>query len=234
MRVTAKGGTDGGSVVLFWPDNLPEDADAALESDPIELIERLQREGKLIWFRGDGDGDNSVSVYVRSPLPESLARICREEEKIPRLLVKGDGYFGGIEYIFKRDSRRAKGYPHMIEKIVIPEGAYSASVYQADITDHLHASWIAHRVGVRVRRLWRLHSSIAVLSVVGVLCTVITLFFVSWPVWFAISGATGLLLIAAIGISKTSAYRAMVQANDEFVQEFPTYVVVLDDVIPHS
>ena len=50
MKITASGGTDAGNIVLFWPDNLPDDADAALRDDPITLVENLRNEGKLIWF----------------------------------------------------------------------------------------------------------------------------------------------------------------------------------------
>lgn len=52
MKITASGGTDVANIVLFWPVNLPEDADAALNDDPISLIERMRGEGKLIWIHG--------------------------------------------------------------------------------------------------------------------------------------------------------------------------------------
>ena len=40
MKITASGGTDGANIVLFWPDNLPDDADARLNDDPVRVSGR--------------------------------------------------------------------------------------------------------------------------------------------------------------------------------------------------
>lgn len=103
MRLTASGGTDGASIVLFWPDNLPDDADAAINDDPVSLIERLQTKGKLIWFPCGADGGYTVAVYVRADLPPELAPHCKEVDRIASLVVRGNGCFGGMEYVFKHD-----------------------------------------------------------------------------------------------------------------------------------
>ncbi len=126
MKITASGGTDGANKVLFWPENLPEGADEVLRNDPVGLIERLRDEGKLIWFLCDGDGGYSVAVFVGSPAPDRLLSLCKDEENSPRLVVCGDGYFGGMEYMFKNEGSLLNWTVGMIEKMQIPEGTYSA------------------------------------------------------------------------------------------------------------
>src|SRR5581483_9816022 len=124
MKLTATGGTDGASIVLFWPENLPEDADTILQDDPVSLIERMRDEGKLVWFPCEGDGTYTLAIYVRTELPAELQSVLKDEEKYPHLAVRGVGYFGGMEYVFKRDSSFLDKYPHMCEKVEIPPGEY--------------------------------------------------------------------------------------------------------------
>ena len=155
MRVTASGGTDAGNIVLFWPENLPEDADAVARThDIIPLIDQLRKDGKLIWFICDGgDGGFSVAIYVRTAIPEALARLCQDEDNYPKMTVKGDGYFGGLEYIFKRDSSLSAKFPGMLEKVAIPQGTYTAKVYRTAITDVRRQSWLGDHVGKMARLL---------------------------------------------------------------------------------
>ena len=87
---------------------MPENADASIKSDVdggFTLVEELHREGKLIWFPCDGDISCDVTVYVNEPIPEALAKFCHADpdwaqlNNYRRLLVKGDGVFGGIRRI---------------------------------------------------------------------------------------------------------------------------------------
>lgn len=101
MKITASGGTDVAGIVLFWPDNLPAVADFALRDNPVALIETLQEQGKLIRFPCDGDGGYTLAVFVREDIPDELRSCCEDEVQIPVLTVRGVGYFGGMEYMFK-------------------------------------------------------------------------------------------------------------------------------------
>ena len=63
MKLTASGGTDAANIVLFWPDNLPDDADATLKGDPVDLVDQLQKDGKLVWFPCLSDGGYTVATW---------------------------------------------------------------------------------------------------------------------------------------------------------------------------
>src|SRR5436190_23377729 len=130
MTITASGGTDGANIVLFWPDNLPDDADELLTQDSVALVENLRDQGKLIWFPCDGDGRYAVAVFLAMDVPDDLIVHCKEEVKIPSLIVRGPGYFGGMEYMFKHDSSFRDKYPGMCEQVNIPDGTYSARVWR--------------------------------------------------------------------------------------------------------
>ena len=63
MKITARGGTDAASIGLFWPENLPDGADAVLWSNHLALVEELRDQGKLLSFPCDADGDNSEGHF---------------------------------------------------------------------------------------------------------------------------------------------------------------------------
>jgi hypothetical protein len=228
MRITARGGTGGASIVLFWPDNLPEDADTLLRRDPIDLVERLRGEGRLIRLPCDADGEYTVSIHLRAPVPEPLLALCRDEERYPKLIVSGDGYFGGVEYLFKYDRRLLDKYPHMCEKVAIPDGTYTAWVYQTDVPELMYDGRLLEQAGARAVRLWNLHGRLAALSVVAVLGTLLTYFVLPWLVWLGILTLTLAACGSAIALSKTGSYKAVAKAQADFENAYPAYVVHLE------
>jgi len=169
MKITARGATDAANIVLFWPENLPDEGDAMLASDPIALVESLRDQGKLIWFLCDGDGEYTVAIFVRSLVPEDLMVHCRDEERIPVLAVRGVGYFGGMEYMFKQYPKLLTKYPAMCEQVLTPEGTYAARVYRTEVPESLYESWLAAQAGVGAKRLWDIHGVIAAGAVASVL-----------------------------------------------------------------
>jgi hypothetical protein len=227
MKITASGGTDGANVVLFWPDNLPDEADALLQSDPITLVEDLCRQGKLIWFPCDGDGHYTVAIYVRSPVPEELIRHCRDEEQIPTLVVRGVGYFGGMEYMFKHDSSFPERYPGMCEPVQIPEGTYSAHVYRTELPETLYESWLLKEAGARAKRCWDLSNSITACAVASAFISLIMFFLVPWTVWFSSLAVAAILVCGAVAMSRTERYKAVARASKAFEKAYPSYVVHL-------
>jgi hypothetical protein len=227
MKLTAIGGTDGASIVLFWPDNLPDDGDQRLNDDAVELVEQLQKEGKLIWFPCDGDGEYSLSVYVGSEIPAEVRAVCRAYETIPKLTPRGKGYFGGMEYVFKSDRSFLDKYPHMAEVVRIPEGTYEACVYTTEVPNETVDAWLEKRVGPRVKRLWKLHGIFAKLAATSVLAILIAAFVVDRTIWFWMGIITASFIAAAIGMTRTEWYRKINEARKQFEREFPSYVVEL-------
>ncbi|MCA9246509.1 MAG: hypothetical protein KDA42_05320 [Planctomycetales bacterium] len=196
--------------------------------DPIELAESLREDGKLIWFLCDGDGDYSVKVFVRSPLPRELADYCTDEEAYPSLEVNGPGYFGGMEYMFKDDPSFLRKHPGMCEKITIPNGTYAAKVYRTNVPEEIYETWLLDHAGIHAKRLWDFHSTLAACSAASVMGLVFLLFFVAWTTWFGVLIAVACLITATIGLSKTEAYRVVADARNAYELAYPSYVVLLE------
>ncbi len=227
MIITASGGTDGANIVLFWPDNMPDDADQRLQDDPIELVESLRDEGKLIWFPCDGDGRYSASMYVQTSIADELSAFCKDGEHYPKLEVNGDGYFGGMEYMFKTDRSFLDRYPHMCEQVAIPNGSYAATVYFTDLPESHHQKWLVDQVGHRSMRLWMLQRGLVALSVSSVFSLLGSSFFLSWTAWMWAAGLTIACIASAVGLAKSEACKAVAAAKTEYERAFPAYVVHL-------
>jgi hypothetical protein len=228
MKLTARGGTDGANMVLFWPATLPTGADDALQDDPIALAEQLKADGKLIWFPCDSDGQYTVAVFVRTPIPDELLANCKEPERYPRLVVRGEGYFGGMEYMFQEDRSLLDRFPHMAERIRIPDGTYAASVYQTDAPEAQYEEFLRNRAGVGPKGVWDAHGKVAACAVAGVLASLVAAAVGPRGLWVPVVGVTLALIVTAVAISRTGAYRAVRLARDEFEREFPAYVVHLE------
>jgi hypothetical protein len=227
MTITACGGTDGANVVLFWPDNLPDDADATLADDPIPLVETLKQDGKLIWFPCEGDGFYSVTIYVRTDVPPDVRAVCRHADDYPAVVVRGDGYFGGAEYMFKRDATMRDRCAGMTGRVRIPAGTYAAAVYRTEPPAALQDTWMRDRVGAGAVRLAKARTVAAAGAVVcGVLAV---LGAILMPVLLTLSllAACVVLGLAAFGLSRTRSYRAVGAATEEFEALYPSYVVHL-------
>jgi hypothetical protein len=228
VKITARGGTDGATMVLYWPDNLPDDADTQLKDDPMALIEKLRDEGKLILFPCDGDGQYTLAVFVGGQVSDELQEFCKEEERYPSLIVRGDGYFGGAEYMFKHNDTLRIAFPHMSEKVVMPAGTYAARVWRTNVPESVYHTWLVREAGPGAKRLRDLHRGIATCAVVGVLLALVTLLFVPWAVWFCIAGAAIALVVVAVALSRTPAYQAVAKAQRHYEEAFPKYVVHLE------
>jgi hypothetical protein len=227
MRLTAAGGTDGATMVLFWPANLPDDADRLLRDDPIALFEKLDGEGKLIYFPCEGDGGYTLGVYLHEDVPAELAAFCREHRKYPHLLVSGEGYFGGGECVFKRDAGFIEKYRHMAGKVTVPDGTYDAAVYATDVPRSFYGKWLREHAGPSAKRAGDAYGVMWGFIIGGVLATLFGLFLMPWKFWFLFAGGTAALIAATFALSRSAAYKKVVAARAEFARAFPAYVVRL-------
>jgi hypothetical protein len=228
VKAIASGGTDAASMVLFWPDNLPYETDDELKKDPIAFVEELRDQGKLIWFPCDGDGGYTVAIYEAGQVPEYLKEYCKTEEHIPGVVVKGEGYFGGMEYIFKLDSSFRDKYPHMCGRVELPQGTYSARIYSTDVPETTYKSWLLKEAGVKGKRYADVHGGIAACAVAGVLVSFIAAFVATRTVLFCIGAVAIAFIGAAVAMSYTKQYKSVAQAKDGFKKAYPDYVVSLD------
>ncbi len=229
MIISASGGTDGANIVLFWPDNLPDDADQRLQDDPIELVESLRDDGKLIWFPCDGDGHYRALIFVQTAIADELSEFCKDGEHYPKLVVNGEGYFGGMEYMFKTDRSFLDRYPHMCEQVAIPNGTYSATVYFTDVPESHHYEWLVDHVGHRSVRLWMLQRGLVALSVSSAYISLFSVFSssLSWTAWMWIAALSTACVATAVGLARSKACKAVANAKAEYERTFPAYVVQL-------
>src|SRR5262249_4377992 len=153
---------------------------------------------------------------------------CEDEELIPNLVVRGAGYFGGMEYMFKRDCSFLKKHPAMCEQVNIPDGTYSARVYRTKIPDDLYDAWLLSRVGARAKRFWGIHSIIAACAVASVFVLLISFCLVTWTVWFCEMAVATILLLAVVAMSRTGWYKSVAGARDAFSKTYPSYVLHLE------
>ncbi len=199
-----------------------------LQSDPISLVESLRNQGKLIWFPCDGDGGYSVAVFVRSEMPDDLIAHCRDEEFVPRLFVRGIGFFGGMECMFKHDSSFVKKYPAMCEQVSIPEGTYSARIYHTDIPESLYESWLLSQAGTKAKRLWDIHGYIAACAVASMILSLVAFFALTWTARFCVMAVALAFVLGAVLMSRTDWYKRVARARDAFEKAYPSYVVHLE------
>lgn len=228
MMITASGGTDGANVVLFWPDNLPDDADALMESDPVTLLEGQRDEGKLVWFPCGGDGAYTLAVYVRSAVPAGLLACCRHAARVPALVVRGVGYFGGAEYVFKHAPCLRERHPGMCQPVDIPTGTYAARVYRTEVPDELRDAWLASRVGRGSVRLWHAHGAAvgcALAGLTGAVVAALALPGLAWVWGLALAAGAGAV---AVRVARTDGYARVARARELFDNAYPSYVVHLE------
>lgn len=55
---------------------------------------------------GGTDGGYTPAVFVHGEAPPERAAICGSPFRCPTLVAAGGAYFGGMEYVFKRDRGR--------------------------------------------------------------------------------------------------------------------------------
>ena len=228
MKITATGGTDVGCMVLFWPDTLPAGADEAVRQDPMLLMEQLRKDGKLIWFPCDSDGEYTVSLFVGEPIPDPLKAFCQDAEEYPRIAASGDAYFGGAESMFKEDATFRNKYPAMCERVTVPDGVYSGVVYQTDIPDTFAEQWVSDKAGPGSQRVERIQNRLSAIAMAAVLAAAVSFVALSGVLLMSIVVVTGVLVFAAVALSRSPAYRTMQTARLEFEREFPAYVVQMN------
>ena len=239
MKISASGATDGGNIVLFWPDNLPEGIDEKSPNDVLDVVSKSRDEGKLIWFPADGDGDFNVDFYIEEPVPEFLASLCKDDEVLPKLIVSGPGYFGGMEYLFKTDDSLSRKYPGMIERVTLPQGTYAATVCRIDLSEDFRRSWVMRRCGRFALTYSQIIDGVAIFTVLGFVVFVFLFGIVSavllmskphiflWKVWLVFATMIA-LMFAVFEIGRRAPwYRRTTVTQNAFKNDYPTFVVKL-------
>ncbi len=71
MRHVMEASTDASSLLLFDPGALPASFDRDFQTGFVEILETLNRQGKLCWIAAEGDGKYLLHAYIGERVPES-------------------------------------------------------------------------------------------------------------------------------------------------------------------
>ncbi len=131
MRYVIEAGTDASSLLLFDPGALPQDFERSFQTGSGEILERLDREGRVCWITVDGDGGYSLHAYIGERVPRELERCAVEPETIDEFHVPtGRLIFAGSEYAFREDDSFLRNHPHMGSSFLVPPGVYRLKVFR--------------------------------------------------------------------------------------------------------
>ena len=142
MRHVIETGCDGATLCAFDPAALPDDADALLEEDPMDYMERWQADGRF-WAGGTGeDGRYIFHVHVDEPLPEPEPGTTRTlEAQFERFACpSGALWLCGAEYaardpIVGSEATPSGGlgrYPSQGGHVALPPGEHRLSIYRVE------------------------------------------------------------------------------------------------------
>lgn len=227
MKLHVTGGTNLQDLVLFWPELLPADFDHLPGEEADTTIERLRDAGQLIWLPTTKSGEFHLGLFVGDPVPELLASFCQLTTKVEALDVPGEGWFGGMEFLFREDRFLLDRYPRLCTAIAIPPGRYSAEVFRTEIPDDVYEFWLRDQAGAAAQRWWWLQTWIASLGVVALLVLVGCLFFGTRQLVYSSLVVAAVLLCIAWLMSCTAGYQRIQKARQEYCQAYPDYVVRL-------
>ena len=230
MRHEIEAGTDAASLLLFDPEALPADFDRRTQSNPAEILARLEREGRACWINTDGDGSFLLHVYVDEPLPRALAPFLGDPEEFEVFQVpSGRLYLTGMEYAFREDESLLRKYPKMGGSVTIPAGTYRLSVCRASYPKGLVEARFRAEASPWELRLWnsmRHLIPLAVAAWIGLVVIFFTHVRVPFPNFLA--PALGLIFALPFLVRQHETYRSAKQKYARLEREFPFLVAQLE------
>lgn len=221
-------------MVMYWPENLPENADKLLDEDPVSFLDSMCEEGKLIWLPNEADGQFSISVYLDEDPPAPLKGFLGEEEHYPDVRVKGKTFFAGLECVGEEEPKLTDEYQGMFSQLAIPEGIYQGNVYRTFVPPTFSRSWLIERLGAGRYRILHWQQLLSKASFLGIVASLFAFFFLQLPIWLMMVGVVAASFVAAVLLARSEACREAIVAIDEFTQLYPEFVVVLSTAPPEA
>jgi hypothetical protein len=234
MKLHARGGTKIGSLVLFWPELLPEDFDDRWDTEPNEVLKEvadaiytIDLEAWAEFFPNEVDGEYSLTLYIDEAVPEELRNYCTLYGKYEELRIAGEGFFSGLEFIFRHDRSLLDRQPRMGSPLQIPAGTYSGEVFKTEVPAEVYESWLREQAGEGAQRLWWVQTWFASIGIVALAVFVGCLFFGTRETVIVSSVVSAVLLGIGWIMSRTAGYRRVQQARREYAAAYPDFVVRL-------
>jgi hypothetical protein len=230
MRHIVEAGTDAAGVALFDPGALPEDFDPRMQDDPIELFERLQRDGKAFYTETGGDGTYLFHAYVDEPIPANLQDHLRDPVTIERFSIPtGHLYFTGSEYAFRQDDSLLRRYPHMGGSVTVPAGDYRVTIHRTEYPSNHLEKLLRSETGTAAFFLHQSMGWFVILAVAAAIGMVFSYFAMArneW-LWYVLPAGVVLLALPFI-VVRLGPYR---EARDRFKatqRAYPSIVARLE------
>ena len=231
MRLPATASTSSGSLVLFWPEQLPADFVERWLNEPHELLDQLEAEKQILLIDVELSGDYTLCIFDDA-IPFDLEQFCTLEGKYENLSVSGPTWFGGIEFLSRNVAALAKLSRRKANEIALPAGSYSAELFSAQYPDHVYEDWLCENAGASARQWWWIQTWFASLGIVALLIFVGCLFFgTRQTVWFSGAVSAAILIIAWL-MSRTAGYEKIQQARRSYAAEHPNFVLRLKEPRP--
>jgi hypothetical protein len=229
MKLHATAGTSMGELALFWPEQLPADFDQRfhdLDVDPDKLLTELSEAGQLLLVPAS-NGEYHLLILLNETISATLENYCTLAAKCEALQVAGEGWFTGVEFLFRADRSVADKHPRQCTPLQIPPGNYFAEVFSTDIPDDVYETWLRDQAGSSAQRWWWIQTWIASSGVVTFLVFVTCLFFATrQSVYLSLAVSSFLLSIAWL-MSRTAGYKRVQQARRDYHEAYPDFVVRL-------
>jgi hypothetical protein len=230
MRYVIEAGTDAASLLLFDPGALPPYFEDRLRAGTVEILARLDEQGKIRWISTEGDGRFLLHAHVDEAVPERMRPYLYDPVVIKYFPVPtGRLFFTGSEYAFRDDDHFLSQHPHMGGFCTIRPGTYRLTLNRGAYPSGL----LEHRFRDESSRweyaLWnsmRLLIPLSVAAWIGLVVIFFTSSRVPWPRLLAPS----LVLIFALPflVRQIESYRL---AKDQFAsleREYPSFIVELE------
>ncbi len=234
MRYVIEAGTDASSLLLFDPGALPQDFERSFLAGSGEILERLDREGKVCWISVDGDGGYLLHAYIGERVPRELERCAVESETIDEFHVPtGRLIFAGSEYAFREDDSFLRNHPHMGSSFLVPHGVYRLRVFRTQYPKRFVEQLFRNQASPWEYCLWNsmiLLIPLAVAAWIGLVVIFFTTVHVPFPSFLA--PLLALVFASPFLVRRLETYRSAKKRFASLEQEYPALVAQLELVRP--
>jgi hypothetical protein len=234
MRYVIEAGTDASSLLLFDPGALPEDFERLFQSSSGEILERLDREGRVCWITVDGDGGYLLHAYIGERVPRELERCAVEPETIEEFHVPtGRVVFAGSEYAFREDDSFLRNHPHMGGSFRLPPGVYRLKIFRTQYPKRFVEQLFRNQASPWEYCLWNsmiLLIPLAVAAWIGLVVIFFTTVHVPFPSFLA--PLLVLVFASPFLVRRLKIYRSAKERFASLEREYPALVAQLEIVRP--
>jgi len=236
MRQVIEAGTDASSLLLFDPGALPGDFDRVFQTGSVEILERLDREGRACWITTDGDGGYTLHAYIDERVPRELERCAVEPETIEEFQVPtGRLVIAGSECAFREDDNFWRNHPHMGGSFLLQPGVYRLTVFRTRYPKQFVEQLFRNQASLWEYCLWMSMTVLIPLAVaawIGLVVIFFTTVHVPFPSFLA--PLLALVFASPFLVRRLETYRAAKERFASLEREHPALVAWLEFVRPND